>query len=124
MFIISKTSMVGSVFPDNSPIGSEYGDEGYLYDYEDSQISDLVSTVGINAMLGKDIISIGDSGISVKISVTGKTGDDGLKEFEQYVLNFVSYIEEAIPNMSEDYAAFYNHFVKNYKENGLNMPFM
>lgn len=123
MYIINKTSKIGRIFPDNSPKGSEEGDEGYLYDYEDSHIADLTSTIGVNVMLGENIISLGNSSICVEINFTQKVGKEGQIEFEKYVDDFVSIVKEALPYMNNEYHNFYNHFVEDYEKNGLHMPF-
>lgn len=121
MYIINKTSKVGRVFPDNTPKGSEEGDEGYLYDFEDSHISDLTSTIGIHAMLGENILSLGDSGVCVEIVFTQKSGAEGKNQFEKYVNDFVSIAKEALSSMSEEYRIFYKHFIEDYEKNGLQM---
>ena len=121
MYIINKTSKIGRVFPDNSPKGSDEGDEGFLYDFEDSHISDLASTFGISAMLGKNVLSLGDSGVCVEVIFTQKSGAEGKIEFEKYVKDFISITKEALPSMSKEYRDFYNHFVEDYEKNGLQM---
>lgn len=116
MYKIIKND-TGRVFPDNAL------DEGYLDDYIDSHISDLSSTLGVNSMLGNSFYRIGDSDICVRIIFTGTRDEPGRREFEQYVKDLTDLIREALPSMSEKYKNFYGHFVKDYEENGLNMPF-
>ena len=116
MYTISKTNKKGRLFP-NDEI-----DEGYLYDYEDSHIANLTSTLGINATIGDNCFLLGDSGINVEIQFTGKKEEEGRREFEKYVDDLVGLIKQALPAMTENYYNFFSHFVEDYENNGLNMP--
>lgn len=116
MYKITLSDTEGRKFPDNEI------DEGYLDDYEDSHISDLASTLGINATIGDGHFHLGDSGTFIEIKFTGKQGAEGRREFEKYVSDLIGFIKDALPSMSGEYENFYRHFVKDYEENGLNMP--
>lgn len=119
MYKITISEKDGRIFPDGDPDGR---DENYLYDYEDSHIADLASTLGVNAVIGDSVFTLGDSNVTIKIEFTGKQGDPGMKEFEKYVKDLIEYIKTALPLMSEDYHIFYNHFIIDYEKNGLQMP--
>lgn len=116
MFKITLSDTEGRKFPDNKI------DEGYLDDYEDSHISDLASTLGINATIGNGHFLLGNSGTSIDIKATWTQGTEGRREFERYVSDLIGYIKDALPSMAENYYNFYSHFVRDYEENGLKMP--
>lgn len=118
MYIIRKTDKEGRVFPDNKI------DEGWLDDYKDTYISNLASTIGINATIGDNILLLGNSGTNVEIEFINKPGEEGKRLFEQFVKDLIDLIKEALPSMAEPYFNFFNHFVKDYEENGLRMPWI
>lgn len=119
MYKITISEKVGRVFPDDDPDGR---DENYLHNYEDSHIADLASTLGVNAVIGDSVFTLGDSKITIKIEFTGKQGNPGMREFEKYVKDLIEYMKTALPLMSGDYRSFYDHFIKDYEKNGLQMP--
>lgn len=102
--------------------GAVYPDEEFLQDYQDSDIGSLISTAGIDAVLGMRTREIGDSGIIVEISDTLARGDAGIEQLKKYTDNFVEIIKEALPKMSQKYADFYQFFLDDYEKNGIIMP--
>lgn len=107
-----KTEVTGSIYPDAE----------YLSNYQNSDISSLISTIGIEAMIGQSIREIGDSGIYVSILQTKKRGEEGINQLRDYTSSFISIIQEALPKMSKKYAEFYQHFLNDFQTNGLHMP--
>lgn len=116
MYKVSLSDTEGRKYPDNKK------DEGFLDDYENTHIANLASAFGINAIIGDDHFRLGNSGTSIKISFTGAQDAEGRREFEKYVSDLIGIIKEALPSMSGKYKSFYDHFVKDYEENGLCMP--
>lgn len=119
MYKISLTDANGRQFPDKRKNGP---DEDYLYDYEDSHIADLASMLGVNAMIGTSVFTLGNSNVAVKIECTGKKESEGRREFEQYVKDLIGFIQDALPSMDENYYDFFHHFVEDFEKNGLKMP--
>ena len=102
--------------------GAVYPDEEFLQDYQDYDIGSLISTAGIDAVLGMRTREIGDSGIIVEISDTLARGEAGVEQLKKYTDNFVEIIKEAVPKMSQKYADFYQFFLDDYEKNGIIMP--
>lgn len=102
--------------------GAVYPDEEFLQDYQDADIGSMISTAGIDAVLGMGTREIGDFGIIVEISDTLARGDAGIEQLKKYTDDFVSIIKEAVPKMSQQYADFYQFFLDDYEKNGIIMP--
>lgn len=102
--------------------GLVYPDAEYLQDYQNSDVESLISTAGIEAVIGMNTRELGDSGIYILIKDTGMRGDDGINQLKAYTESFVSIIKEAVPKMSREYAEFYQFFLNDYENNGLVMP--
>lgn len=102
--------------------GMIYPDAEFLADYKEYDFGSFISSIGMEAMLGKNTRQIGDSGIYVTIEITQKRNVEGIEQLKEYAVNFVSIIKEALPKMSKKYASFYQHFIDDYENNGLYMP--
>lgn len=109
---IKISNSTGAVFPDDD----------YLDDYEDSHITDLISTLGIEVTIGNGLRKIGDSGISVEIQNFVFPGDVEYKHMKAATKEFVDIIRTALSTMSKKYADFYKHFLDDFEKNGFNMP--
>lgn len=100
-----------------------FPDEEFLNDYLHLSFSDMVSTPGVNAIIGMDIIELGDSGkIYQIIPYTGLKGKPGIEKLKEYCLQFEEAINDSLPYMSENYQKFFQHFLADKKQNGVVYP--
>lgn len=97
-------------------------ESNYLYNYEDSDIGSCVSTLGVLSIIGDGIFRMGDSSMAVIVKDTGARGDSGIHGMKAYAEDFCKIAKEAIPQMSEDYKAFFEFMVSDFEENGISMP--
>lgn len=113
MFDIQKVDYerVYPVFP--------MADDGYLHDYKDSSIVNCLSTLGVESVLTNGCFTLGDSGVSVQVTDTGKRLSDGSAQMQVFAGKFVDIAKEALDSMSADYKAFYEFMIKDYETNGL-----
>ena len=88
----------------------------------DSDFAQLISTIQVEAVIGMNIRRLGDSDTYVLITPTYSTGEQGLNEIKDVAKNIAEFAREAIPAMTKDYAAFYQHFLDDFEKNGLTMP--
>lgn len=98
-----------------------YPDEEFLENYEGNVVADMISTLSVNAMLGEDEALLGDSGVAIRVQ-TLKQGEEGIKEFKNFSVELLKKVKESVPNMSKQYADFYEHFLKDFRKNGMIMP--
>ena len=111
--VIRDTGNYGKEIMDPDVFGEEY---------EEYDIASLVSTLLVIAMTGSNAFRIGLS--SVVFSETGKTGEEGMAEFKGSTKEFVGIITSEMGNMSEKERVFFSHFVRDFEENGIVMPFV
>lgn len=112
MFDVKKVNEIGYIYPDAE----------FLSDYEDSDIGSLLSTLGVEAVIGQRVRQIGDSGIYVCITDLRKRNEEGIEQLKVYTKDMISIIKEALPGMSSVYADFYRHFLDDFEKNGFVMP--
>lgn len=101
MFNVKKVNRTGVVFPNNE----------YLENYREYSYGDMISTIGVECMLGNGVFTLGDSGISIEVNATGETGDMGIKMFIEYAKSMSEIIEAALPLMNFPYKDFYQHYI-------------
>lgn len=111
--VIRDTGNYGREIMDPDVFGEEY---------EEYDIASLVSTLLVIAMTGSNVFRIGLS--SVVFSETGKTREEGMAEFKESTKEFVGIISSELGNMSEKERTFFSHFVKDFEENDVVMPFV
>lgn len=100
-----------------------FPDEEFLNDYQDLRFSDMVSTPGVNAIIGMDTIELGDSGkVYQIIPYTELKGKPGIEKLKEYCLQFEAAINDCLPYMSENYQKFFQHFLADKKQNGVVYP--
>mgnify|MGYP006983164610 CR=1 FL=1 len=107
-----KTNMDAEIYPE----------EDYLDDYMHSDFASFISIIQVEAIVGKNIRRIGDTGITIELTDTGNTGEEGLNELKQVAREMIRISQKAIPLMSKKYAEFYNFYVNDFEKNGLVMP--
>lgn len=103
--------------------GMQFPDFEDMGDYQDSHIADLISTLGVNAMMGQTEYEIGDSGIYITAEPTGHTGDPGIEDFKAASSEFLRLVKQALPKMGPEYQKLYTHFLDDYQKEGVCMPF-
>lgn len=92
--------------------------DGYLHNYKDSSIVDCLSTLGVESVLTNGCFTLGDSGVLVCVTDTGKRLSDGGAQMQVFAKQFVDIAQEAVDSMSADYKAFYEFMLKDYETNG------
>lgn len=92
--------------------------DDYLHDYKDSSIVNCLSTLGVESVLTNGYFTLGDSGVSVCVTDTGKRLSDGSAQMQVFAGKFVDIAKEALGSMSADYKAFYEFMIKDYEANG------
>lgn len=113
MFIVKKTEEKNACI---------YPDSEYLSDYKDSDFGSLISTIGIESIISNGNFQLGNSSVYISVTNTNIKGDAGIELLKQYAKDIAEIIENALPLMSSPYREFYEHFISDFKSNGLIMP--
>lgn len=114
MIKIQETSrMTDNIFPDGEYL--EGSQEGYDF-------GSFLSTLSVNAMIGEQYFRLGDSSVCIEAEFTGNQFEAGMEEFKEAARAFVPLMEKALPEMGGAYAGCYQHYLDDFKENGLSMP--
>lgn len=98
-----------------------YPNDGFE-DFEEYDAAAFLSTLFVEATIGSRVWQIGDSGSHVEITMTESRGSEGMEEFIEAAKTFYEIVEEEIPQMSDKYKLLYQHYLKDFTENGLDMP--
>lgn len=84
--------------------------------------ANFVSALSTYAIIGSQTYQLGDSGIYVHLSPTGKLWGEGVNEFREMAQEFFQIVKIAIPEMTEPYKSIYEFFLEDYQTNGIIMP--
>lgn len=103
---------LGMPFPDMEDIG----------DYKDSHIADLISTLGVNTVIGITEHEVGDSGIYIETKETGNKGEAGIEDLKTAAMEFLRIAKKALPWMGHAYKSLYEFYLTDYEKYGLVMP--
>ena len=122
MFNITKFTITNNRAITSIPIYPIVNEDDYLHNYKDSNIGQCISTLGVETIIGEGIFRMGDSSIIVSVTDTGARGDTGIDVMKKYAEDFVTIAEEALPEMSDDYKAFYQYMIDDFRNNGVTMP--
>lgn len=122
MFTIEKFEIKDGTPVSQIPIYPIINEDDYLHDFEDSDIGECVSTLGVETIIGDGIFRLGDSSVTFVVHSTDVRGEAAMPMMKKYAEDFVSIAEEAMPEMSADYQAFYRHMIDDFKNNGIEMP--
>lgn len=99
-----------------------YPDADFLADYKDNDFGSFISTIQVEALIGMSVRRLGDSDIYISLTPTGNIGEKGMEELKKVAKDILELSKEAIPKMTEGYAAFYQYFLEDFEKNGLVMP--
>lgn len=114
MFKLQETEgKTGRPFPDPEDFG----------DYKDSHFADLISTLGVNTVIGITKCEVGDSGTYIRTEETGNKKEAGIEDLKAAAMEFLRIAKEALPQMGPEYKTLYEHYIEDYQKNGITMPF-
>lgn len=122
MFIIKKFEIKDGTPVSRIPIYPIINEDDYLHNFKDSNIGECISTLGVETIIGNGIFRLGDSSLTFVVHNTGVRGNTAMSMMKKYAEDFVSIAEEAMPEMSADYQAFYRHMIDDFTKNGVEMP--
>lgn len=90
--------------------------------FEENRSADLFSTLLIEAMFGSKVWQVGNSGSFIEVTITLRYGREGLNELIAAARTFFDIVEAELPQMTGKYKTIYQHYLEDFKDNGMTLP--